>query len=155
MNTPAFRPLVSARSLVAALMVTLVAGCARGSALNGGQAMAPERAPRATIRFENEAQVPVDVYLVAERREWRLGRVAPGAIAALSIPDVALTSEPAMVSLAVIAGGPLSVQAAKDPRATYTIQQPAAELLAQRFTFSQRQLGAAQILAMPRARRQR
>lgn len=155
MNTPTFRSLVSAQSLAAALMVTLVAGCAGRAAPDGRQAMAPERAPQATIRFENEAQVPVDVYLVGERREWRLGRVAPGAIAALPIPDVALTSEPAMVSLAVISGGPLSVQAAKDPRATYTIAQPAAELLAQRFTFAQHQVGLTQIIAMPRARRPR
>jgi hypothetical protein len=154
MNTPAFRPMVSARSLTAALMVTLVAGCAGRSAPDATHATAPERAPRATVRFENEAQSPVDVYLVGERREWRLGRVAPGAIASLAIPDAALTSEPTMVSLAVISGGPLSVQAAKDPRATYTLAQPAAELLAQRFTYAQRQVGMTQIIAMPKARRQ-
>ena len=153
MNTPTFRSLVSAHSLAAALAVTLAAGCARGP--EARQAPAPERAQRATIRFENEAQVPVDVYLVSERREWRLGRVAPGAIEALPVPDAALTSEPAMVSLAVIAGGSLSVQAAKDPRATYTVAQPARELLAQRFTFAQRQVGLTQIIAMPVARRQR
>ena len=152
MNTPTFRSMVSAPSLAAALVATLVAGCARGP--EARQELAPERAPRATIRFENEAQVPVDVYLVGERREWRLGRVAPGAIEALPVPDAALTSEPAMVSLAVIAGGSLSVQAAKDPRATYTIAQPARELLAQRFTFAQRQVGLTQIIAMPSGRRQ-
>ncbi|HEX2781183.1 MAG TPA: hypothetical protein VHM30_16910 [Gemmatimonadaceae bacterium] len=145
--------MVSAPGLAAALMVTLVAGCAHGPAPAGRQGMAPERAPRATIRFENEAQVQVDVYLVAERREWRLGRVAAGAIAQLPIPDAALTETPGFVRLAVIQGGPLAVQAAYDTRTTYTIAQPAAELLAQRFTFAQRQLGAAQILAMPRARR--
>ena len=155
MNTPAIRSMVSLGSLTAALMVTLVAGCATGPASAGGQAIAPERAPRATVRFENEAQVPVDVYLVGERREWRLGRVAPGAIASLAIPDAALTQERAFVSLAVIAGGPLSVQAGKDPRATYTVAQPATELLAQRFSFTERQLGLTQILAMPRARERR
>ena len=150
MNTPAFRSMVSVSSLTVAMMVTLVAGCARGPAADGRRAIAPERAPQATIRFENEAEVQVDVYLVAEQREWRLGRVAPGAIAQLALPDAALTSERGTVRLAAIAGGPLSLQAARDQRATFTIAQPAAELLGQRFTFSQQQAASARIFAMPR-----
>lgn len=153
MNTPTFRSLVSAPSLAAALVVTLAAGCARGP--EARQALAPERAPQATIRFENEAQVQVDVYLVTDRREWRLGRVAPGAIASLPVPDVALTQTSGFVRLAVIEGPPLAVLAAYDRRATYTIAQPATELLGQRFTFTQRQLAAPQILSMPRGRVQR
>lgn len=157
MNTATFRSLVSAPSLAAALMVTLVAGCARGPEARQALApeRAPERAPQATIRFENEAQVQVDVYLVTDRREWRLGRVAPGAIASLAVPDAALTQTPGFVRLAVIEGPPLAVLAAYDQRATFTIAQPATELLAQRFTFTQRQLATPQILSMPRPRNQR
>ena len=155
MNTPAIRSMVSVASLSAALLVSPVAGCVRAPARDALQPTPRERAPHATIRFENEAQVQVDVYLVAEQREWRLGRVAPGAVTQLEVPDVALTRTPGFVRLAVIAGGPMSVQAAYDRRATYTIAQPATELLSQRFTFAQGQLASPRIIAMPRAPRQR
>lgn len=155
MITPAIRSMVSVASLSAALIVSPVTGCVRAPAPDALQPTPRERAPHATIRFENEAQVQVDVYLVAEQREWRLGRVAPGAITLLTLPDAALTQTPGFVRLAVIAGGPMTVQAAREPRATFTIAQPAAELLSQRFTFAEGQLVSPRIIAMPRAPRER
>ena len=101
------------------------------------------------IRFENEARTYVDVYLIGETRQWWLGRVAPGANTTLRIKDEALEVTSGYVRLAVLPDGPLTVQAARDPRATLTIAQPGASLLSQRWTFRQSQLTAPEIFGAP------
>jgi hypothetical protein len=82
----------------------------------------------------------VHVYLVGEQREWLLGRIEPGARAVLRIPEASLAGNPAFVRLAVLAGARQTAAAARDPRATFTIPQPAATLLTQRWAFAQGQL---------------
>lgn len=149
MITPANRLTVSAISL-AALTITLALGaCARGPVPMTWDGAAVAAGDRTTIRFENEAETYVDVYLIDERREWWLGRVAPGARTTLRIKDEALTSTSGYVRLAVLANAPLTLQAARDPRATFTIAQPGASLLAQRWTFRHLQLASPEIFGAP------
>jgi hypothetical protein len=93
-----------------------------------------------TIRFDNLAREHVDVYLIGEKREWPLGRVAPGAIAHLRVPDGALAENSTMVRLAVLTGERRTLQAARHARAALTIAQPASAILSQRWKFSQGQL---------------
>ena len=109
-----------------------------------GDAIARTERPLA-IRFDNEAQTYVDVYLIGEQREWRLGRVGPGALATLRIPEEAITATSGLVRLGVLANTLYSAQAARDPRTTFTIAQPVSQLLTQRWAFWQRQSGPAEI----------
>jgi hypothetical protein len=90
-----------------------------------------------SIRFDNPSRQTVDVYLIGVKREWMLGRVAPGAVAKLRLPDEAFAEGGMMVQLAVLAGEPRSFAAARDPRAVLTIAQPASAILSQYWTFSQ------------------
>ena len=138
MITTRSRGSVSVVSLAVALSATLVLGaCARGpSPVVDGSAPAE----RLLIRFDNDARTYVDVYLVGEMRERWLGRVAPGAHATLRVPNGAESMLTSFVRLAVLAGSPLSMQAAREPRAMITVAQPASSLLSQRWTFSQTQL---------------
>lgn len=146
MITPAYRSTVSTTSLAAALIAILALGaCARGASLaTMNDAIARTERPLA-IRFDNEAQTYVDVYLIGEQREWRLGRVAPGARATLTIPEGAISASSGLVRLGVLANLPYSAQAARDPRTTFTIAQPVSQLLAQRWAFWQRHSAPAEI----------
>lgn len=149
MLTPPTRATVSALSLLAALGGALALGaCAAGPSRAAYDATSITPSAVGTIRFDNEGEVYVDVYLVSEQRQWRLARVASGAVEMLRIPDAALVATSGLVRLAVIAGGPPSVQVARDPRASFTVAQPAAELLGQRFSFVQRQMGSPQLLEL-------
>ena len=93
-----------------------------------------------TIRFDNTARERVDVYLIGAKREWVLGRVEPGAIASLRIPEEVLAKGSMYVRLAVLAGEPLTFEAARNPRARLSIAQPAAAILSQEWRFSQGEL---------------
>ena len=146
-TTTRTRAIVSrAAALTLALAVT---ACARNPSpvTREGTVAIPERL--LTVRFDNEAQVSVHVYLVSEQREWLLGGVAPGARATLRLPVAALEETVGFVRLVVLAGGPMAVVVARDPRATYTISQPASSILKQRWTFSQRQLSPPEIFGAP------
>src|SRR6185503_18672636 len=113
---------VSCLSLAALFGTTLVLGaCARGPSpvTWAGAVVTPERP--LTIAFENEAQTYVDVYLIGEKREWWLSRLAAGARATLRIPEEALTTEPGFLKLAVLADARRSLQAAREPRATFSL----------------------------------
>ncbi len=117
-------------------MALALGACASGpsrAALDGQ--ITAEASP--TIRFDNFERQSVDVYLIGLKREWRLGRVAPGAIGSLRIPEEALTEGSMMVRLAVISGERPTFAAARHPRARVTMAQPAAAILSQRWTFSQ------------------
>ena len=138
MITPRARTL---RSLTAAMAVPLVLG----GCLGGPSRLAPEgpaslEARPPAIRFDNLAREHVHVYLVGQRREWHLGRVEPGAVATLRLPDEALAEGPGFVQLAVVAGGTVSQRAARDARARLTIAQPASAILARQWKFSQGEL---------------
>ena len=93
-----------------------------------------------TFRFDNLARERVDVYLIGAKREWLLGRVEPGAIASLRIPEGALAEGSMFVRLAVLAGERLTFEAARHARARLTVAQPASAILSQRWRFSQGEL---------------
>ena len=128
-------------SLTAMTIMTLALGaCAGGPARSAVEQPSPVAAAPVTLRFDNQARSFVHVYLVGEKREWLLGRVEPGATAALRIPDDALESNPGFVRLAVLTGAQVTQQAARDVRAQLTIAQPASVMVAQRWRVSQGQL---------------
>lgn len=139
MTTPPTRAIVS---LVAALCVTLSSEACVGhqphpDPMDIMQAMGP-----LTIRFDNGEKEYVHVYLIADQQQWLLGRVEPGAIATLRVPDASLVQRPRFVQLAIVPGGRLTADAARDPRVMFTALQPATELVAQRWAFSQGQLSS-------------
>lgn len=134
MTTPRIRSLVS---LTAALIVTLTIGaCASAPSrvTNDGLALVDAQPP--SIRFDNEGRDYVRVYLVGLRQEWSLGRVAPGARVTLRIPEAAFAEDAGAVRLAVLPGDHLTFRAANENRAATMVALPAAEVLAQRWTFS-------------------
>jgi len=150
MNTPEFRRSVSVVTVTLAVGALLALGGCRRSAApvtwNGPSATADGRV---TIDFANEAPTYVDVYLVGELREWRLGRVAPGAHTRLRLPltDDELSQMSGFVRLAVLASSVQSQQAARDPRATTTIAQPVGLLLEHQWVFRQTPLAAPEIFS--------
>jgi hypothetical protein len=122
-------------SVVAALSLSLgVAGCVQ-TAARGGPSPRDDLPP--AIRFDNDTREHVHVYLVAEKREWVLGRVEAGAIALLRIPEASLAGDQTFVRLVVIAGDGITLQAARHVRATPTLAQPVLDILSQRWRFSQ------------------
>ena len=135
MTTPRIRSLVS---LATVLVVSLtIGGCASAPSRVTNDGLAPMEELSASIRFDNEGRDYVRVYLVALRQEWSLGRVAPGAKVTLRIPEAALAEDVGVVRLAVLPGDRVTLRAANENRAATMVALPAAEILAQRWTFSQ------------------
>ena len=136
MTTPRARATVS---LAVMMAVTLALGaCIRGP--SRGTFDAPAAEYPLAIRFDNDAREHVHVYLIAEQRQWLLGRVEPGARAMLLIPEASLVGSRGLVQLAVLTGERVTLQAAHDSRATFTIAQSASEIMSQRWRFTQGQL---------------
>jgi len=136
-------------SLAAAVTLTLALGACAAASRSGLDEQEQMAASPLTVRFENEAREHVHVYLVTERREWLLGRVEPGSVATLRVPEASLAENPRSVRLAVLAGAAVTVQAARNPRAALTIAQPTSALLSQQWMFAQGQLTS---MNRPRAR---
>jgi hypothetical protein len=125
-------------SIAATLTITLgLAACVSAPSRPVSDGQISTEAQSLTIRFDNLARENVDVYLIGAKREWLLGRVAPGAIANLRLPDEALAEGSRMVRLAVLAGERPTFAAALNPRAVLTISQPTSAILSQQWTFSQ------------------
>lgn len=138
MTTPRARALVS---LTATLFLTLALGaCAGGTqrATPNDLSLAQDRPTG--VRFDNGGREHVHVYLVGQRREWLLGRVEPGAVTTLPLPEASIADDPGFVQLAVVPGGRITHQAAHDPRARLTIAQPASAILSLRWRFAQGEL---------------
>jgi hypothetical protein len=138
MTTPRTRSLVS---LAAALALTLtLSGCASAPAASRLASDAPvsPEGPPPVVHFDNDSRDYVQVYLVGLRREWLLGRVAPGARTTLRIPVDALDEDAGEMRLAVISGGSVLQRAAVDAGVTTALPRPTAEIVGQRWTFSQR-----------------
>ena len=125
-------------SIAATLITTLALGaCASAASHPVQDRPVASLADLLSIRFDNPSRETVDVYLIGTKREWRLGRVAPGAVASLRLPDEAFAEGSMMVRLAVLAGERVTFDAARDPRAVLTVAQPASTILSQRWTFTQ------------------
>jgi hypothetical protein len=123
-------------SLLATMTISLtLVACFQAASVRGGPS--PLDDGLLAFRFDNGASEHVHVYLIGEKRQWLLGRVEPGAIATLRIPEESLVENAKFVRLAVIAGERLTLQAARNPRATITLAQPASAILSQQWMFSQ------------------
>jgi hypothetical protein len=106
-------------------------------------ALRTTESPSDVLQFDNQATVYVDVYLVGGQMQQRLGRVPPGMRAMLRIPSSTIDWTAQFVRVAVIPGSQMSAEAWRDPRATSAIAQPLSELLSQRWTFRQPDVGGA------------
>ena len=138
MTTPRARALVS---LTTTLALTLALGaCAGVPQRSLPDAPSSQQANAPAVRFDNGGREHVHVYLVGQRREWLLGRVEPGAVAMLRLPDASLADDPGFVQLAVVTGGRVTQQAARDSRARLTIAQPASAILSRGWRFAQGEL---------------
>ena len=152
MTTPRTRAVVS----LAASALTLVLGaCARTGSSAAWRAPAPAEDRALAIRFDNEATVHVDVYLVAEQRQWLLGRVEPATGATLRLPAASLTPTAGFVRLVALADSPRSVLAARDPHAIVAMEQPLSAILSQRWTLSRGVFASPQLFGAPRDQRRR
>jgi hypothetical protein len=134
MSTPYRRALVS---LAATMTITLGLGACAGASSGGPSYM--EVRPLA-IRFDNGGREHVHVYLISESRQWVLGRVEPGAIATLRIPEEAFAARSMFVRLAVLSGEGVTLQVARHPRAALTVAQPALAITTRRWWFAQGEL---------------
>jgi hypothetical protein len=139
MTTPHTRTIVS---LAGTMAVTLALGaCVPGSSRPALDGPATLRGGPLTIRFDNFASEYAHVYLVDGRQhQWVLGHVEPWSRTTLRIPAAALAGSAGFVRLAVITGERMTPQAALNPRATFTVAQPASSILTQRYTFAHGQL---------------
>ena len=147
MTTPRTRAVVSlavtatAFRMTAITMIALTFGACAGAPSHAAvEAPAPVEGAEwfpLSIRFDNDAREYVHVYLIGDGRQWLLGRVEPGAVGTLKIPDAALGGKLRFVQLAVIQGGRLTPDAAHDKRAELTILQPATSILSQQWRFTQ------------------
>jgi len=150
MTTPRTRAVVSLGitttlfRMVAITMTTVALGaCAQAPSRPALMAPSPEDAVEwfpLSIRFDNDVRDHVHVYLIGDGRQWLLGRVEPGSVAILKVPDAAVGAKLRFVQLAVIQGGRLTPDAVHDRRAELTTLQPAASILSQRWRFSQGEL---------------
>ena len=131
-------------SLVSRTAITILtlalAACAGPQTRMATYGPSPIEVRALTFRFDNQGRDHVHVYLIGQRREWLLGRVEPGAVATLRMPDDVFDSDPGFVRLAVLSGGGVSQLAARDPRAQLTISQDPSMLLTRRWQFAQGQL---------------
>lgn len=143
MTTPRTRVIVSAVvSVVTSMIVTnVLAACGgRASLAADDPAAIVASAVSPAIAFDNDAREHVQVYLVSERRQWYLGRVEPGARRTFRVPDDAVLTSPQRLQLAIMVGQPITPHVTGDPRAMFTIAQPAARLFSQDWSIAQGQL---------------
>jgi glucose/arabinose dehydrogenase len=138
MTTQRIRVLVSLAATVAATLS--VGACVRAPVRTAPAESEPMQARPLSIRFDNGGREYVHVYLVGLKREWLLGRVEPGAVTTLRLPQGSVTEETGFVRLAVVAGGATTLAAVRDVRARVTMAQPATVLAAQRWRFAEGQL---------------
>jgi hypothetical protein len=122
---------------IAALMLVLALGaCVRAPSASVSHGPAAMDAGPLAFRFDNDGRDHVHVYLIGAGRQWLLGRVEQGAVVTLRIPEEAMAGS-AFVRLAVLRGEPVTLDAARHPRATLTVAQPGSAILSQRWTYSQ------------------
>ena len=145
MTTP--RPYVLVSRAAMTILTLALGACASAPARPALEQPAPIEAGQVSLRFDNLARTYVHVYLIGEKREWLLGRVEPGAVATLRIPDGSLESNPGFVQLAVIEGTKVTQQAARDARAQLTIAQPTSSILARQWRFAPGQLTSRELKA--------
>jgi hypothetical protein len=121
-------------------------------ACGGGRyrvADAPRAAIADVLQFDNQATMYVDVYLVADQIQWRLGRIPAGMRTTVRVPDDAIDWTTGFVKLTVIPGSQFSAEAWRDPRAVAGIAQPVSAVLSQRWTFRVPAGAGMQLLSAP------
>ena len=143
MTTPRTRAVVSLAAAVFGILT--LDGCVRPP--SPSDEPPPVSSYPLSVHFDNDARDYVHVYLIGDSRQWLLGRVDPGAIATLRIPDAAIRGNSRYVRLAVIMGGRLTQEAVADPRAQVTVLQPASAMVSHQWRFDGGELRSTQLPA--------
>jgi hypothetical protein len=131
-------------SVAATMTIALALGaCVRAPSRSVLPALSSIETRPLEIRFDNQGREHVHVYLVGAKRQWLLGRVEPGAVAMLRLPEAALADGETCARLAVLTGQGITLQAARDAR-VLTVAQPASAILSQHWRFAQGQLTSLQ-----------
>lgn len=133
---------MTARALVAPFVILIGAavldGCASAYPHAATTDVSRERAE--SVRFDNEGRDRLDIYLVGERRSWRLGRLEPGQARWLRVPGDIPPNDLARIQLVVLANAELTLSPMQDPRAVTTLRAPVFVLAGQRWAFADGQL---------------
>ena len=108
----------------------LIASCALPGAKSSGR---PE--PSTTITFHNQGRDRIQVYLVAEKQEWLIGRLEPLQTARLPLPELGFAATSQSLALAVVPGWSGNVQPRRDPRATFSIDEVSDNLPGEEWVF--------------------
>lgn len=120
------------RALAACLVL---ASCASPGAKSAGR---PE--PSATITFHNQGHDRIQVYLVAEKQEWLIGRLEPLQTAHLALPQFGFASAPLGVALVVLPGWSGGQRPRLDPRAAVSNDEVSDNLPGEEWIFVNGQL---------------
>lgn len=133
---------ITARALVAPFVILVGAGVMNGCASTPARTATTEvsRERAESVRFDNEGRDRLDVYLVGERRAWRLGRLEPGQARWLRVPSDIPPNDLARIQLVVLANAELTLTPMQDPRAVTTLRAPVFVLASQRWAFADGQL---------------
>ena len=141
--------IVKIHALVALFGVVSLAACASAPTHTSPTDLARQRSEsfRArerseSFRFDNQGRDRVDVYLVGEKRSWRIGRLEPGQARWLRVPRDVPPNDMARVQMVVLANAELTVTPMQNTRAVTTIRQPVYVLSGQRWAFADGQLKA-------------
>ncbi len=133
---------IPSRALVAPFVMLFgtatLQGCTSSAVRPAPSELARERAE--SLRFDNDGRDRVDVYLVGEKRSWRIGRLEPGQARWLRIPHDIPPNDLPRLQLVVLANAEVTVAPMRDPRAVTTIRQPVFVLAGQRWAFAAGQL---------------
>ncbi len=132
-----------ARALIALLGMVTLAGCATSATHASPADALAER--RESLRFDNEGRDRVDVYLVGEKRSWRIGRLEPGQTRWLRVPRDIPPSDMSRVQLVVLANAQATMTPMLNPRAVMTLRQPVYVLSGQRWAFADGQLNGLRV----------
>jgi hypothetical protein len=133
-------PRFPTRAALALLGALALGGCARHAAVDPADGAIALPTARPTVIAENGGGEWLDVYLLHERGELYLGRLAPGARTELPLSVALRGGVVGMVRLAVLPGAARTTQPSRDPRTVVSMAQPVLAVMGQRWTFAQGQL---------------
>ncbi len=113
----------------------LIASCV---SLGAKSSRRPE--PSTTITFHNQGRERIQVYLVAEKQDWLIGRLEPLQTARLRLPELGFAATSQSLALAVVPGWSGNVLPRRDPRATFSIDEVSDNLPGEEWIFINGQL---------------
>ena len=121
-------------------IATLAAGILMASCMQHQMALEGQRISAGTITFHNQSRDRVQVYLIAEKTDWLLGRLESLETAHLRLPESSSAAGEGTVVLAVLPGWSRSLAPRGDRRATLSLKEFIDDLPGQEWIFVNGQL---------------